>query len=137
MAVLDIYNPAATPERSIVRARRTTASSPQSTDHRRLPLAGASCDAVFLILAAHELRSRRARTELFTEVRRTLAPGGRVLVVEHLRDAWNFAAFGPGFLHFFSRREWLATFAASGLRVESESRITPMVRAFMLWRDNR
>lgn len=135
LAVLDIYNRDMMPERSIARARaRHAAHAAAPTDYRNLPLPDSTCDGIFLILAAHELRALDARCALFAEVRRALAPRGRVIVVEHLRDAWNFAAFGPGFLHFFACREWLSTFAAAGLRVETERPITPLVRVFVLER---
>jgi SAM-dependent methyltransferase len=134
LAVLDVYDPSVMTEASIARAH---SEGGVRADYRNLPLESATADAVFLMLAAHELRSREPRVAFFEEVRRTLAPGGRVMVVEHLRDAWNFAAFGPGWWHFLSRREWLATFRAAGLRVESESTITPLVRVFVLWRDTR
>jgi hypothetical protein len=49
------------------------------------------------------------------------------VLVEHTRDAASFLAFGPGFLHFLPRSEWLRLVAASGLRVAKELRITPFV----------
>src|SRR5436190_6210 len=65
-----------------------------------LPFAGGTLDALFLVFAAHEIRRPELRLRFFQELRRTLAPRGRLLIVEHLRDPANFAAFGPGFFHF-------------------------------------
>jgi SAM-dependent methyltransferase len=68
----------------------------------------------------------------FEELRRVLAPRGRVLVVEHLRDVPNFLAFGPGFLHFHPRREWLRVAKAANLAVTKTAKVTPWVTALLL-----
>jgi len=107
-----------------------TGSPPQ--DFRALPAPAGSCDAVFLIFAAHELRSRSSRCEFFAEVARVLSANGRVVIIEHLRDLANFAAFGPGFLHFQSRREWINVAASADLALANEFSITPFVRVFLL-----
>jgi ubiquinone/menaquinone biosynthesis C-methylase UbiE len=85
-----------------------------------------------VIFAAHELRSAKARESFFRELFRVLKPGGTVLLVEHLRDWKNFLAYGPGFLHFFSHREWTRLMAAASFQLTSESGITPWVRVFQL-----
>ena len=54
------------------------------------------------------------------------------MVVEHLRDPFNFAVFGPGAFHFLSRRNWVESTKPAGLVVLSEQRITPFVHAFVL-----
>ena len=92
-----------------------------------LALASNSCDAIVVAFAAHELRDARTRELFFDELHRALAPHGRVILVEHVRDWANFAAFGPGVLHFQSRVEWLRLAAHAHLKVADERRITPFV----------
>ena len=134
--VLDIFNAAEMTEPSIARARAGAVRGPSRTaDFRRLPLPSSGLDAVFLFFAAHELRRGTSRAQLFAEVRRVLRPGGEVIVAEHLRDAANLCAFGPGAFHFFSRSDWLSVFANAGLALRRESRITPFVRMFVLGRN--
>lgn len=132
---LDIYDPARMTESSLARARNVAVGArSEPANYARLPIASGSVDAVVLALSAHELRTHAARRTLFREVRRVLTPRGRVVVAEHLRDVANFAAFGPGVLHFHSRRSWLRCFEEAGLAVEREAAITPFVRTFVLAR---
>ena len=134
--VFDIFDPVEMSEPSIGRARRLCrpAIEPEAVDFRSLPMTGESIDAAFLLLSAHELRSEAARGALFGELGRVLSPAGRVIVAEHLRDCANFAAFGPGFLHFFSRRTWVRCFADARFVIDREFSITPFVRVFVLRR---
>jgi SAM-dependent methyltransferase len=136
--VFDIFDPERMTEPSIVRARTVArerkVEEPERADFRRLPVPTGTIDAALLLLSAHELRTDEARTALFTELRRVLGPGGRVVVAEHLRDAANFLAFGPGFLHFHSRRTWARCFARTRFDIHAEFPITPFVRVFVLRR---
>lgn len=133
---LDVFDAREMTESSILRARQvdTGQPAPEQADYRLLPAADQTQDAVFAILSAHELRTPAARAALLGEFHRVLRDGGRMLVVEHLRDAANFIAFGPGFVHFHSRAAWLKTFKDSGLALERECRITPFVAVFVLRR---
>ena len=132
---LDIYDPATMTEPSIARARRASRDPRgEPVDFRRLPVAANSTDAVLLLLSAHELRTHEARTALFREVRRVTTPESHVVVAEHLRDAANLLAFGPGALHFHSRRTWMRCFGDGRFSVGREFRITPFVRVFVLRR---
>jgi SAM-dependent methyltransferase len=136
LRVYDFYDPARHTEPSIERARRTYPAYPGTAriSTARIPEETASVDAVFLIFAAHEIRDDSERTRFFAEVARVLRPEGRAVVVEHLRDVPNFLAYTIGFLHFYSRRTWLATFQKAGLFVETEQLFTPFVRVFQLQR---
>ena len=129
----DIYDPAVMTEPSIARARKwAPANDAESVDATRLPVADRSIEAAVLPLSAHELRTHEGRCGLFREVNRALVADGRVVVAEHLRDVANFVAFGPGVLHFHSRRVWLRCFTGAGFAVCDELPITPFVRVFVL-----
>lgn len=128
--VVDIHDAAEMTETSIGEARRIASTTAPAGDWRALPLFDKSCDAAFLIFAAHELRRHDARVTLFREIARSLRTAGSLILVEHLRDSANFLAFGPGFLHFLSRGAWRRAARAAGLEIRSESSITPFVRVF-------
>lgn len=134
--VIDLFDPALMTERSIRRARRLCGSS--DADYRglrSLPHVGArSFDTVFLLRAARGLRRPRDRDELFRQLHRLVRPRGYVVLVEHMGDRVNFLAFGPGFLHFYPRHEWLRLAAQHGFAVDAERRVTPFLRAFVLRR---
>jgi len=134
--MLDIHDHEEMTEASIRRAHRTHRSLMRSkpADWRALPIADDTVDAAFLFFVAHEFRRDEARTQLFRELARVLRSDGELTVVEHLRDCANFLAFGPGFLHFFSRSLWFWTAGAAGLQVRAEKSITPFVRGFILQR---
>jgi SAM-dependent methyltransferase len=130
----DFFDPAETTEASIARARRQAINAvrPEPIDVHHLPAASGTVDAALLLLSAHELRSDAARGALFGELSRILTTGGRIVVAEHLRDWANVLAFGPGALHFHSRRTWRRAFDRARLAVDREFSITPFVRVFVL-----
>ena len=134
--VFDIFDAREMTEPSIGRARRLARNiiAPEPADFRHLPVATGTIDVATLLPSAHELRSETARSALFAELRRVLGPGGRVIVAEHLRDWANFLAFGPGALHFHSRRTWALCFSRHRFDIHREFSITPFVRVFVLRR---
>jgi SAM-dependent methyltransferase len=136
--VLDIFDAAEMTEPSILRARSfaVNAITPEAADYRHLPIPTETCGAAFLLLSAHELRRRESRARFFRELHRVLSPDGKVVLAEHLRDLPNFIAFGPGFLHFHSRRAWLAAARAGGFEVEKQFRITPFIAVLVLRRSS-
>lgn len=131
---LDVYDGVAVHAPSVERARSLTPRAHEAT--RCLPtalsLGEASCDLVAVVFTAHEVRDVAMREAFFLELARCLRDGGRVLLVEHLRDFPNFCAFGPGFFHFLPRAEWLRLARTARLRVVREARVTPWVLALVL-----
>lgn len=138
-SAIDIYHSGEMTEPSIARARQIQPSTEpfSSGKYDALPLSDNDYDAVFLLFAAHEVRIAEHRTELLRETARALQEKGCVVLVEHLRDWKNLLAFGPGFLHFHSRRSWLHSIRDAGLLVDQESRVTPFVECFVLRRADR
>jgi SAM-dependent methyltransferase len=129
--LLDLYDPHLTTGGSIRRARRLVPPPAATRAARpdRLPVPADTLDAVFLVFAAHELRTGQARRALFAEIARALRPGGRLVLVEHCRDAANIAAYGPGAWHFYPRPEWQRLARGSGLAPVAHRRMTPLVHA--------
>lgn len=134
LARLDVYDGTTVRAPSVERARTLTPRSHAATrcPATALALPDASCDVVGVVFTAHEIRDAGAREQFFLDVKRALRGGGRLLLVEHLRDAANFLAFGPGFLHFQPRAEWLRLAGAADFRIAAETRVTPWVMALAL-----
>jgi hypothetical protein len=137
-SVVDIYDPGEMTEPSIARARRIHPTSEpfERGTYNELPLSKDSCDAVFILFAAHEVRDEEHRTLLLRQGSLALRGKGSVILVEHLRDWRNFIAFGPGFFHFYSRQNWLRNIQDAGLIVTQEGPVTPFVECFVLQRAN-
>lgn len=129
--VLDFYDPERNPEPSIARARAGHPPFPgtQRAGCDGWPVADGSADGILVFLAAHELRNPADRAKFFAELRRVCAPDGRIVIVEHLRDAANLLAFGPGFFHFLSRTVWVEE-TADDLWLVGELSLTPFLRVF-------
>ena len=131
---LDHFDRKRMTEASIRRARAMFPPTPGTLSSRydAWPVAAESVDVVFGLLTIHELRSEGERSAWLAESKRCLRKGGRVVLVEHVRDAANFVAFGPGFLHFHSAESWRRCWECAGFRSIDQFRITPFVQIFVL-----
>jgi SAM-dependent methyltransferase len=130
LTVVDLYGTPGVGGASVERARRLHPASVPALS--ALPSDAGACDAAVAAFALHEIRDADDRAACFRSLAQALAPGGRLLVVEHLRDVPNLLAFGPGAFHFLPEREWRRCADAAGLRLARSGSITPFVRAF-LW----
>lgn len=132
--ILDHFDEKQMSEASIRRARAMFPPNQRTLPSRydAWPVAAKSADLVLGLLAIHELRSETERSLWFREAKRCLRPGGRVVLVEHVRNAANFLAFGPGFVHFHSPASWRRCWEAAGFALADEFRVTPFVRIFVL-----
>jgi hypothetical protein len=134
LRILDFFDAGKTTEASIQRAHRL---APPSAAEERIPaetwpVQTASQDVIFALSAAHELRKTEERVAFFREARRVIKNSGKIIVIEQLRDCWNFACFGVAAFHFLSRRTWMQSFAGASLTLKDEFAITPFMRAFVL-----
>ncbi len=132
LAVFDFYNPSKHTEISIKRARKAYRPFPHTQQIETSTIHIRDFDMVFLILAAHEIRSVEERNVFFAELRNALNNDGQIIMVEHLRDLPNFLAYNMGFFHFVSKASWYETFKNSGLVILTEEKITPFITVFTL-----
>lgn len=133
-ATLDHFDAARMTEPSIRRARRLfpPTKATRTAPFDQWPLEASSVNVIFGLLAIHEFRHESERTAWFSEARRCLDTGGRIVLVEHTRDLANFVAFGPGFLHFHSPASWRRCWTRAGFILHDEFRVTPWLRVWTL-----
>lgn len=134
--VVDIFDPLIMTEASIRQAQgiHRGATPALRAHYYNLIIPAGSFDAAFVLFAAHELRRHDQRVTLFQEIARALEPGGELVLMEHSRDWWNFLAFGPGFLHFFSKPAWRKAIFGAGFALRCEFSMTPFVHVYILRR---
>lgn len=134
LIVLDFYDSKEHTEISIQRARKAYPPYPNTKQitTTNTGLESNSADCICLTLAAHEIRNPEERVAFFMELKRILKPSGTIYVTEHLRDAPNFLAYIIGFLHFYSKKNWLHTFAQAQLTMEKQTKTTSFISHFKL-----
>ena len=134
LKVFDFYDPKKHTEVSIERARKAYPPYPGTViiATGNVPLKSISTDYIFLILAAHEIRDNNEREMFIKQLGNALTPQGRIIVVEHQRDLFNFLAYNFGFFHFLPTAMWLDNFKNSGLQVDSITEHTPFLKIFIL-----
>jgi hypothetical protein len=132
LKVFDFYNAKQHTEPAIKRARKVSWGYPdtQQMSTQLIPLQDRSVNFVFLLSAAHEIRSNEEKVLFLKECHRICKPGGKVIMVEHLRDFSNFLAFSFGFTHFFSRSVWKNAFERAGFVSLRETKFTSFMSIF-------
>jgi len=132
LQVFDFYDPVRHTEPAIKRARKVSLgyADTRSIAADRIPMEDGAADIVFLLSAVHEIRSNAEKVVFLKECRRLCKPGGKVVMVEHLRDFPNFIAFSVGFTHFFSREVWKRAFEQAGFSRLQETKFTPFLSIF-------
>jgi SAM-dependent methyltransferase len=132
LRAFDFYNARQHTEPAIKRARKVSLVYPntQQVASSSIPLADRSVDLVCLLSAAHEIRMHEEKIAFLKECHRLCTEGGKVIMVEHLRDFPNFLAFSVGFTHFFSRSTWKDAFRRAGFSTFRETKFTPFMSIF-------
>lgn len=141
-AAYDFFDGTVMTEPSIRRARDLFAAPielqnlTRDVDFRVLEMPGKYLQGAFVLFAAHELRETAQRAQFLGELQRVLDDDGALIIAEHARDAANFVAFGPGFLHFFAPASWRKLLQNAGFEIQREQRITPFVRVWTCRKTN-
>src|SRR5688572_3750006 len=130
--VFDFYDAKQHTEPAIIRARKVSLVYPNTLQiaSHSIPLTENTADIIFLLSAVHEIRSHEEKIQFLKECHRLCKPGGKVIMVEHLRDFPNFLAFSIGFTHFFSRSVWKNAFESAGFSSFQEIKFTPFMSIF-------
>ena len=129
--LLDLFRPELMTAPAVTRARQSAkATNAISSTIDSLPVEDGWSDATVITLAAHEIRLKSKREQLFRELQRVTVQSGSIIVVEHLRNIAALLAFGPGLFHFYPRREWIRLARQAKLSLKSEIAITPFVHVF-------
>lgn len=132
LKVFDFYNAEKHTEPAIIRARKVSLVYPntQQISANTISLKENSVDIIFLLSAAHEIRSQKEKIEFLKECHRICKPDAKVIMIEHLRDFPNFLAFTIGFTHFFSKKTWRNSFKCAGFITFNEQKFTPFMSIF-------
>jgi ubiquinone/menaquinone biosynthesis C-methylase UbiE len=132
LQVFDFYNAKQHTEPAIIRARKVSLVYPntQQIVSNAIPIKDNSVDLIFLLSAAHEIRTHDEKIEFLKECNRVCKPTANLIMIEHLRDFPNFVAFTIGFTHFFSRNTWKKAFQAAGFSTVTEQKFTPFMSIF-------
>ncbi len=134
LSAMDFYNPQKHTEISIERARKAYPPYPGTLliETTNIGLSINSIDCTFLILAAHEIRDKQEQIVFFKQIKQALKDDGKVVVVEHNRDLYNFLVYNIGCFHFFSPRRWKEVFRNSGLKLIQTKKITQFINVYYL-----
>lgn len=132
LKVFDFYNAKQHTEPAIIRARKVSLVYPDTRQITSglIPLIDQSVDVIFLLSAAHEIRTQKEKIQFLKECHRLCKPGGKVIMVEHLRDFPNFLAFTIGVTHFFSGQTWKNAFESADFSSFEETKFTPFMSIF-------
>ncbi len=132
--VFDFFNPEQHTEVSIQRARKKYPPYPETIaiSTATAEFTQERADLIAVIFAAHEIRNDDERALFFQKLRLQLTPGGKIVVIEHIRDFNNTWAYSIGVLHFLANRNWFNTFEHAGLRIAHRQHLNPFVQQFIL-----
>lgn len=133
LKVFDFYNAERHTEPAIIRARKVSLVYPNTQQMKSnfIEMADQSADIIFLLSAAHEIRSNEEKIQFLKQCQRVCKSDGKVIMVEHLRDLPNFLAFSVGFTHFFSKKTWRNAFKNSDFKTFEEVKFTPFMSIFI------
>jgi SAM-dependent methyltransferase len=139
LSVIDVYNPQLTPGAALVRARNQATHTVQ-TDPRLiwlegsvdlLPLPDKSMPVVTMAYTLPEFWQSGDREQLLAEIYRVLKPGGRLILLERVRQPQNVMLLGPLVWNWPAAAYWSALLTQAGFTIrKQESLHAGLVHAF-------
>ena len=137
ITIADFYDPSIHTEISIKRARKAfpPINGTIRVKTQILPFQNNEFHHILVFFSAHEIRNQKERTNFFKELRRVLKDEGEIIVVEHLRNTWNFLAYTIGFYHFYSSKSWIKTFQNAGFYDILEHKRNKFISYYFLKKD--
>ncbi len=139
LSVIDVYNPQLTPSTALVRARNQAAHMTQADPRlvwlegsvNLLPLPDKSMPVVTMAYTLPEFWQRGDREQLLAEVFRVLKPGGRLILLERVRQPQNMLLMGPLVWNCPAAAYWQTLLTQAGFTIrKQESHHAGLVHAF-------
>lgn len=139
LSVIDVYNPQLTPGAALVRVRDQATHTVQA-DPRLvwlegsvdlLPLPDKSMPVVTMAYTLPEFWQRGDREQLLAEIYRVLKPGGRLILLERVRQPQNIVLLGPLVWNWPAAAYWQTLLTQAGFTIrKQESLHAGLVHAF-------
>lgn len=131
--IYDFYDAKKHTEPSIARARKwikhqniSIAIQAQSPQLMR------NYDVIFLMYAIHEMRNRAEQLSFLKTLSQFLSPSGKIIILEHPRNALQWVVYNVGALHFYSNKYWLRLFSEGNFNLKIYPMNTPFTFIYVL-----
>lgn len=111
----DFYDETKHTEKSIQRARSYNKSELHFNKNIIIKEISEKYDVIFAPFCLHEIRDKNERLRFLIHLKNHLNEGGKIIVIEHSRNLFNYLAFNFGVFHFYGRNSWMKWFNQTGI----------------------
>ena len=137
MIVIDVYSPQWAPDPALIRLRNQAPQPP--ADPRLvwrtgridlLPLPDKSVPVVLLNQVLDTFWQRGDRLALLREVKRVLAPNGRLLLAARCRTQTNGLVLGPSYWQLDTPQQWQHLLQEAGFQIDRKKTLNGLLHCF-------